>query len=425
VRVRETTDMDRPQGLNASFLRYFQEVVSPKFGVDLAAATTKDVCNQVILPLTKKKQCPLIDLLPMLRAEAEADGYTTSSEPSWQGNATAFVSHAWKYPVTAPAGVMLEYAKTEDPEAYFWFDLFINNQNGFEITHSFEWLCGRFKDSIRAIGKVILVLSPWNDPIPLTRSWCLWELVSTAELAGQVEFVVRLPAGEHDHFTTAIRENAGVVYQSLLDVDARRAEASVDSDRIMIAEAIEKTVGYAAVNAMVKDQMTNWIISTVRGLLRAMEAAGQQDEFEYGAFAFQANQILSAVSSDAEERLGLMQSALRVLSKEFEASHPYIVSCHQSLGVIYTDLDRLQEAEVSLQTALKLSQASTECAALTESHIMVRTGGSLQGGHGTFFRFAELALSRGVCTDVTSWSADIRPLYIDRHVPSLPPLGQL
>jgi hypothetical protein len=56
------------------------------------------------------------------------------------------------------------------------------------------------------------------------------------------------------------------------------------------------------------------------------------------------------------------------------ASHPYIVSCHQSLGVIYTDLDRLQEAEASLQTALKLSQAATECAALTESHIMVRTG---------------------------------------------------
>jgi len=361
--------MERPQGLHSSFLRYFQEALCPQFGVDLAIATTKEVCDQVILPLTKAQKCPLVDLLPALRAQAEAEGFVTAAEPSWQANATVFISHAWKYPMSAPAGVMLEYAQAEDDSAYFWFDLFINNQNGFEITHSFEWLCGRFKDSIRAIGKVILVLSPWNDPIPLTRSWCLWELVSTAELVGQVEFLVRLPAGEQEHFTQAIRENAGVVYQSLLDVDARRAEASVDSDRMMIAEAIEKTVGYASVNAMVKDQMTSWIVATVRGLLATMVAQGQQDEFEYALLALQANQILSAVSHDAEEQLLLIRAAQRVFAQQFDKTHPYMVSCSQALGAIYTDLDRLQEAEESLRTALKAS--TVECGAMTEVNILV------------------------------------------------------
>eukprot|EP00045_Choanoeca_perplexa_P021779 m.7291 g.7291 ORF g.7291 m.7291 type:complete len:647 (+) comp8788_c0_seq1:78-2018(+) len=362
--------MGSPQGLHSSFIRYFRDSICPKFGVDITKATTKDVCNQVILPLTKEKQCTLIDLLPVLRAEAEAEGFITSTEPSWQSAATVFISHAWKYPLSAPIGVMLQYAELEDAGTYFWFDLFINNQNGFEVTHSFEWLCGRFKDSIRAIGKVILVLSPWNDPIPLTRSWCLWELVSTAELDTQVEFVVRLPSGEQEKFTEAIKENAGVVYQSLLDVDARRAEASVDSDRVMISEAIEKTVGYASVNAMVKDQMSSWIISVVRSLLRTMEEQGKQDEFEYGELAFQANLILSVVSSDTAERLSLMEAALRALSKEYASTHPFIVSCHQSLGDIYIDLDRLDEAEASLTTALEQTRESTECQPLTESTIM-------------------------------------------------------
>ena len=32
-----------------------------------------------------------------------------------------------------------------------------------------------------AIGHTLLVLSPWRNPIPLRRSWCLWEIVCTLE----------------------------------------------------------------------------------------------------------------------------------------------------------------------------------------------------------------------------------------------------
>jgi hypothetical protein len=31
-----------------------------------------------------------------------------------------------------------------------------------------------FKAAVGAIAHTCLVLSPWDDPVVLTRSWCLW-----------------------------------------------------------------------------------------------------------------------------------------------------------------------------------------------------------------------------------------------------------
>ena len=44
---------------------------------------------------------------------------------------------------------------------------------------SYEWWSSTFSDCIRAVGHTLLVLQPWDDPLPLTRSWCLWEIFST------------------------------------------------------------------------------------------------------------------------------------------------------------------------------------------------------------------------------------------------------
>ena len=73
--------------------------------------------------------------------------------------ATVFVSHAWRYAFyDIVVDVMEQHAK-DNPDAYFWFDLFTNNQN--EIaSKDFEWLSSTFRNGIRDIGEVLLVLSP-------------------------------------------------------------------------------------------------------------------------------------------------------------------------------------------------------------------------------------------------------------------------
>ena len=54
------------------------------------------------------------------------------------------------------------------------FDVFSVNQHSTD-KKDFGWWSGTFREAIKSFG------SPWHDPIPLTRVWCLWELYCTHE----------------------------------------------------------------------------------------------------------------------------------------------------------------------------------------------------------------------------------------------------
>eukprot|EP00911_Craspedida_sp_UC1_P001841 UC1_evm1s1411 len=129
------------------------------------------------------------------------------------GPATVFVSHAWKFPLSAALDVMLTQAE-EEPEAYFWFDLFVNNQISAPALAQ-DWWATTFKDSIRTIGKVMLVLSPWSDPIPLTRAWCLWEILCAMDQDG-VELLIRLPRSQRRGFHQGLVKNYDMVLETLM-----------------------------------------------------------------------------------------------------------------------------------------------------------------------------------------------------------------
>ena len=77
---------------------------------------------------------------------------------------------------------------------YFWFDVFTNGQHK-SVVRSFEWWQTVFASNIQRLGTTVLVLE-WEDPRPLTRAWCLWEIVSTLRLGGDALQVVMSPAHE-------------------------------------------------------------------------------------------------------------------------------------------------------------------------------------------------------------------------------------
>ena len=102
------------------------------------------------------------------------------------------------------------------------FDLVCNAQHG-TVDRPFEWWQTTFRDSIAAIGRVVLVLAPWSDPIPLTRVWCLFEIFSAATTDG-VTLAVRLPPTERPTFEEALAGSFDVVMDTLVRVQSERAE---------------------------------------------------------------------------------------------------------------------------------------------------------------------------------------------------------
>ena len=60
-----------------------------------------------------------------------------------------------------------------------------------------------FKAAIQNFGLTVMILSPFEDPVPLTRSWCLWEIYCTLEAPGCV-FEVALPEAQQAAFEVAL-----------------------------------------------------------------------------------------------------------------------------------------------------------------------------------------------------------------------------
>ncbi len=93
-------------------------------------------------------------------------------------DANVFVSHAWAYKFVDLLAAMQHWAaeNKHDPASLFlWIDLFSVNQH-ISASTTQEWWSGVFRNGITATGRVVLVLAPWSNPIPLSRAWCLWEV---------------------------------------------------------------------------------------------------------------------------------------------------------------------------------------------------------------------------------------------------------
>jgi len=165
--------------------------------------TTKDVCDFVVIPETAESLCCYLDLY---REKLDSEGLP------YVGVGTVFLSHAWSYAFDTPLAVAREYQESMDVRQYFWFDLCANAQHPNVIndhtTRDHTWWSGTFKRSIETLGTVVLVLQPWFEPVPLTRSWCLWEILCAAE-AKSVQLLVRLPAVEETGFHAKLLEPGG------------------------------------------------------------------------------------------------------------------------------------------------------------------------------------------------------------------------
>ena len=117
-------------GVSAAFLRDFLARTDPSH-------TTQNVCDAIIKPETAARKCAFVDLLA---GRCGADGRP------FVGKATVFVSHAWAYPFRVPCDVMLEEAEEREgkEDAYFWFDLFVNNQHD-TVEKPHDWWSTTFK----------------------------------------------------------------------------------------------------------------------------------------------------------------------------------------------------------------------------------------------------------------------------------------
>ncbi|EGD79288.1 mbre TPR repeat protein [Salpingoeca rosetta] len=316
-------------GVSVEAIKTFLADLTKEFPDTYTEMTTADACKQLVVPRTQQASCAYVDLL------------RKQSPCTDVGKATVFVSHAWRYKIADVLNVLLEFAeeqasKEDGQPVFFWFDLFMNNQNA-NVTANLpqEWWSTTFKESIANIGRVLLVLMPWRDPVPLTRAWCLWEIFCGISNEG-TEVNIRLPKSEEKALERAIQGEYEAVTDTLVRVQAERAEAFNPNDKAMIFQATQDSVGFAALNQAVKDQLRAWCLEKAAAAVEAMQARGEDNT---GAFAVLCGQVGTVLNTFGEHgrAVAYYEAALATYLRIEGEKGENVAGLYNNLGLAYDD----------------------------------------------------------------------------------------
>ena len=237
-------------GVRLSFVNQF---IAECGGRDaLEGLTTTEMSDNFVKPATFSNQSSYCDML-------------TSQRHDTVGIATVFISHAWQYHFLDVVDA-LNYHFRDEPDIIIWFDLFSNNQHK-AAELDFHWWSNTFKSAIQMFGRTVMVLAPWDNPIPLTRGWCLFELYCTAA-SQNCKFEIAMSQTHEDQFLEDM-ENYGTraIDKMLATINAETSKCGKPEDRDRIFDVVRKTVGFAGINAMVFEQLRNWVIVVTCGAI--------------------------------------------------------------------------------------------------------------------------------------------------------------
>jgi hypothetical protein len=138
-------------GLPLPFLR---ELINDNGGESaFEDMTTSNVKRSIIVPLTQATKLSLC-------AQLKQSGDARVQRATW------FVSHAWQMKFCDLVKA-LEFLFADEPGAVIWLDLFSTSQHS-TFDKPPEWWQQTFCPAIGRMGQMVMVMTPWDNPVTLT-----------------------------------------------------------------------------------------------------------------------------------------------------------------------------------------------------------------------------------------------------------------
>ena len=196
----------------------------------------------------------------------------------------------------------------------------------------FETLSQDFVGQISGCGEVLVVASPFYNPIVIKRAWCLFEAVM-ANLH-DVPTAVVLPPTEEAELRDRIMAAGGhdILIEVMTTIDSSQAEATVAEDLRNIKRVIEERVdgGYLAVDAIYKTMIRQWVLSLLGKLLGTFAAGSTKAAL----FASKCGAILKGVG-EYSRAIEYYEKALAIDLKVHGDQHPEVATCYNNIGLVY------------------------------------------------------------------------------------------
>ena len=182
------------------------------------------------------------------------------------------------------------------------------------------------KESIRVPAQMICLLHPWQDPVPFRRVWCLFELYIAITLSAKV--IMHFPAEDAVGFYSKLRNEevdvettpkrntrrlkAGVETVALVPtIDAKQAQATVESDRERIFQEITDSIGMDEFNRQLQEYLEGAMRAAAmeallqRGGLESVGAGGSKATM--GVLRAELEQVKQVLANGQEEMTDRME----------------------------------------------------------------------------------------------------------------------
>jgi hypothetical protein len=147
--------------------------------------TTLDVCQQFIIPMTSSSPSSYCSFVHYHSSLSEHDDPSPTYSKIQQ--AKVFISHPWSSLFLEVVNILFSYftpligsgSYSSFDEIIIWMDLFsINQHETLEDVFSTDWIA-LYSSLLSSFTHSLLVMTDWDEMIPFTRTWCLFELFLT------------------------------------------------------------------------------------------------------------------------------------------------------------------------------------------------------------------------------------------------------
>lgn len=172
------------------------------------------------------------------------------------------------------------------PAHYYWIDLFGVNQHS-PLAKDAVWMRSTLHNNIAAIGRVVLVMDYAEHKtgyhlrssakfLPLTRSWCLWEVVGASR--SNVDLQVQFDSLTQAEIRHDLSDSGGACLAGVIgSIDLRSAVAWVERERLEILSAATE-LGILRLNAVAQasilDGIQRMVAEPYAARVRAVAASG-------------------------------------------------------------------------------------------------------------------------------------------------------
>ncbi|CAJ1404838.1 unnamed protein product [Effrenium voratum] len=308
------------------------------------------------------------------------------------GPASFMLSYTWGYQIGDISETLSEFCSSRGLQlvTYVWICCLCINQHRVKEAQSagavvaFEDFERAFGERVSSIGHVIAMMSPWDEPLYISRVWCDFEMFTAIHVA-QSQVTVVMPPREAQGLRKELTHGRGIgaVWNTLSSLDVECAQASVSRDRDLILQLIQHGPGFHQLNMVIGEHLKDWILRSCEGhLLQSLEQGDYDSAEAAGNLCNEVGSLLSVMGCLGRAEHVLKQG-IRLQEEAGALDSPGGAELQSSLGEVYEKQGDLETASELYERAWAAFQSSDSASrAPPSAAVLLRRRGRLRGLRG-------------------------------------------